>query len=100
MLTDFKTFAELVRSKVGDAEILFLAIKPSLARWELWPAMRDANALISAYTEDRAGMGYVDVATPLLGEDGTPGPFFVEDGLHLNANGYLVWTQVLAEFLN
>ena len=99
VFADFKAFTELVRSKVGQAEILFLAIKPSLARWELWPQMRDANALISAYTADRPGMDYVDVATPLLGEDGTPGPFFVEDGLHLNANGYLVWTQVLAEFL-
>lgn len=100
VFADFRTFSELVRQKVGDAEILFVAIKPSLARWELWPQMHRANQLIEAYMAEQPGMTYVDVATATLNEDGTPnGAFFVEDGLHLNANGYLVWTQVLGAHL-
>ena len=32
----------------------------------------------------------------MIGKDGNPKPdFFVEDGLHLTAEGYKVWTQML-----
>ena len=99
VFADFKAFANLVRQKVGDAEILFLSIKPSLARWELWPQMRKANQLVSDYMAEQQDMTYVDLATVLLNEEGEPGEFFVADGLHLNSIGYLVWTQTLTPYL-
>jgi len=39
---------------------------------------------------------YVDIATPVLGDDGTPKKeLSVGDGLHLNARGYELWTSIL-----
>ena len=45
-------------------------------------------------------MHFVDVATPLLGEDGRPrGELFQGDRLHLSSAGYAVWTRTLRPVL-
>lgn len=42
---------------------------------------------------------YVDLATPLLDERGEPRDVYVDDGLHLNADGYDLWNAALAPYL-
>ncbi|MFP3947570.1 MAG: SGNH/GDSL hydrolase family protein [Longimicrobiales bacterium] len=97
---DFLQFTSLVLSELPDAEILFVSIKPSLARWSLWPEMVEANELIRAFTENSDNLHYVDVATPMLGSDGEPVPeLFVQDGLHMTDDGYEIWTEVVGDAL-
>lgn len=101
---DYRTFVLKVLAARADTRIVFLAIKPSPARWALWPKMQAANERIRAYGEgynsDRpAGplLFYADVATPMLTADGrTQADLYVEDGLHLSVKGYDLWTGVLA----
>ncbi|MCF6237619.1 MAG: hypothetical protein L3J79_02195, partial [Candidatus Marinimicrobia bacterium] len=53
-----------------------------------------AKSLIKAYVDQHKTLYYMDVFTPMLGADGTPRPEIVgEDGLHMNAAGYAVWTK-------
>ena len=96
---DFKEFAARVRQESDATRILFISIKPSVARWELWPVMSEANALIRSYIEEQRGMTYVDLASPLLNDAGEPKEVFIADGLHLNAYGYALWTEALAPYL-
>lgn len=97
---DFLRFTSLVRSALPDTEILFVSIKPSLARWSLWPEMVAANELIRAFAENNDRIHYVDVATPMLGPDGEPIPeLFVQDGLHMTDDGYEIWTEVVGNAL-
>jgi lysophospholipase L1-like esterase len=92
----FIAFARRVRARLPGTPILYLSIKPSPARWARWPAMREANALVAAYAEAMPGVEFVDVATCLLGADGTPNPaYYAEDALHLSEAGYAQWTRVL-----
>ena len=43
---------------------------------------------------------FVDVWEPMLTEDGKPNPdLFVEDGLHMNEKGYVIWTRLVRESL-
>jgi hypothetical protein len=45
---------------------------------------------------DPARLGYIDVATPMLGPDGRPrAELFKADGQHLSAKGYALWTEVV-----
>ena len=44
---DFEKFVELVHDKLPDTEIIYLPVKPSLARWKLWPKMQETNALVA-----------------------------------------------------
>lgn len=97
---DYIALVERVQSDLPDTELVFMSIKPSTARWEFWPEMVEANRLVREYSEKRPSLGYVDVATPLLDGQGQPKDVFVEDGLHLNENGYRFWQRVLAPLLD
>ncbi|MBC8342038.1 MAG: hypothetical protein H8E63_10305 [Proteobacteria bacterium] len=101
VFADFVVFVDRVRRQIGeDVSVVYIAIKPSRARWKLWPKMARANALIAAWASTTRGVDYADIATPMLTnvEAGSPPPadLFVEDGLHLSAKGYTMWTRVLA----
>lgn len=101
VFADFVVFVDRVRHKVGDeVSIVYIAIKPSRERWKLWPKMARANALIAAWAKTTSGVDYADIAAPMLAdvEAGSPPPadLFVDDGLHLSAKGYTLWTRVLA----
>ena len=100
VLADYEAFVRAVGEANPSTQIVFLAIKPSLARWPRWPEMRAANARVRSFSETGAHLRYVDVATPMLGADGMPRPeLFVSDGLHLSEAGYELWTSVVGESL-
>jgi lysophospholipase L1-like esterase len=93
---DFRHFLEIVHSELPATRVLYLSIKPSLLRQGLAEAQHRANELIEkiATADDR--LEYVDVASPLLDADGKPRPeLFGWDRLHLNDEGYRVWTSLL-----
>ena len=77
-----------------------MAIKPSKLRWEKWPVMAEANRMVKEYTAERPRLGYADLATPLLDGQGKPKDVFMEDGLHLDKEGYRLWQEALAPFLD
>jgi lysophospholipase L1-like esterase len=97
---DFKAFVSAVQEKLPRTKILYLSIKPSLLRWKLIDKIRKTNALIEAECKKSDRLVFVDVGTPLLGEDGQPRKeLFAKDGLHLSPEGYQVWTRVLTPLL-
>jgi lysophospholipase L1-like esterase len=96
IVSDFRTIAERVHRELPKAQVVFLAIKPSLARWHLVESTREANALLQQMVREDRRRTYVDVFTPMLNGNGTPRPeLFVADGLHLTPEGYALWTRIL-----
>ena len=58
--------------------------------------MSKANDLIRAFSEKSGRLFVADLDTPLLGDNGWPNDaLFLADRLHLNADGYRVWTKAL-----
>jgi lysophospholipase L1-like esterase len=97
---DFQAFVRLVNIRLPNTKIVYLPIKPSLVRWPMWPEMKVVNALIEALSKTDDGLEYVDTATPMLGDDGQPRKeLFLDDGLHLNATGYELWSDTLSLIL-
>jgi lysophospholipase L1-like esterase len=104
VFADYKRLVSLVRHRLPETRIAFIAIKPSLARWNLINEIRRTNALVQGYvradSSHDARLQYVDVFTPMLGPDGTPRKeLFVDDGLHMNTRGYALWKETLDPFL-
>jgi lysophospholipase L1-like esterase len=100
VLRDYREFVAKVHGALPDGKIVFIAIKPSLRRWNLVGTMREANKLVREYSDSNAKLEFVDVDPPMLGSDGKPRPeLFVEDGLHMTAEGYRVWTALVRPFL-
>jgi lysophospholipase L1-like esterase len=93
---DFRAFVRKVRAKLPETRIVFVAIKPSIKRWELIETIRRANALVAADCAQDDRLSFVDVDGPMLGEDGKPrAELLREDGLHLNDRGYELWTKLV-----
>jgi lysophospholipase L1-like esterase len=97
---DFKAFVARVRESLPETPIVYISIKPSIARWSQRDTQRDANQLIAADCEQDDTLEFVDVWPVMLGEDGTPRKeLFVEDGLHLNETGYEAWVELVRPIL-
>ena len=100
VFADYVKFADAVHAKLPETDIIYVAIKPSVSRWALWPEMKAANALVAKRCEDEPKEHFADIAPLLLGEDGKPdAKFFVKDGLHLSEAGYKAWSEYLAPML-
>ncbi len=97
---DYEAFVAAVRAKLPETKIVYIGIKPSIARWKLVDKVRAANKLIQTATEKDEHQVFVDVDAPMIGEDGTPRKeLFRDDGLHLSAAGYEVWNELVAPHL-
>lgn len=93
---DFQAFAKLIHDKLPKTKILWLAIKPSLKRWEMFGQQKAANALVKELCEKDSRLVFVDTVTPMLGTDGKPIPdLFVKDGLHMTDKGYALWNELV-----
>lgn len=94
---DFRAFAETIHAALPECRILYIPIKPSIARQKLLTLQQEANALIEKQCAARPGtLEYLDLATPLLAKDGTLRPeLYKKDGLHLSPAGYAIWEELL-----
>lgn len=96
LLEDCKTFAERVHQKLPETRILYLSVKPSVKRTLLFDRQREANKLIADWitgSKDQR-LVFVDIVTPMLDAAGKVRPeLFSKDLLHMNAEGYKVWTK-------
>ena len=97
----FKAFAVTIHKDLPDCRILFIPIKPSIARQKLLPLQREANALIEQHCATQPDkLQYLDLATPLLGPGDTLRPeLYQKDGLHLSPAGYEIWNRILRPHL-
>ena len=97
---DFASFVKKVRAALPETQIVFVAIKPSPARWKFYKQQQETNELVRRQCEAAKNLVYVDVVRPMLGDDGQPRrELFVQDQLHLSNAGYELWTRLLAPHL-
>jgi lysophospholipase L1-like esterase len=96
----FKKFAAKIHKALPETRIFALSIKPSPSRWDRWPDMKKANELLKAECGRNPLLTYIDIATPMLGRDGTPKrEIFTDDELHMNRKGYELWTRTIKPVL-
>jgi lysophospholipase L1-like esterase len=97
--TVYQRFVQLftmIRSRMPNASVAFVSIKPSPSRAHLMPEVKQANALIKNFLAAKRRTAFVDVFNPMLGADGKPRPeLFLEDSLHMNSKGYEIWQRQL-----
>jgi lysophospholipase L1-like esterase len=96
VVSDFSAFCKRIHAELPGTRIVFIAIKPSPARWKFAQEQQAANERIRQLCEDSKRLAFVDVWAPMLGDDGQPRrELFVDDMLHLNAAGYELWTKLV-----
>ncbi|WP_420152909.1 SGNH/GDSL hydrolase family protein [Siphonobacter sp.] len=96
----FCTLVERLKKKLPDVPLVYVSIKPSLARWDLIEKIKHTNALIAEKIKQTPGFTYLDITHAMLGANHRPRPeLFEADGLHLSPAGYQVWTKLLRPYV-
>jgi lysophospholipase L1-like esterase len=98
---DFAQFAAKVKEQLPECrKVIFVAIKPSVKRWALADTIKTTNQLIRTNCEKDERLHFLDIWTPMLDANGQPRPeLLLEDGLHMNADGYKIWNNALEAIL-
>lgn len=100
LLGHFVRFVQHVRSALPATRVAYMSIKPSPSRLAYMAAMREANLLIQTFVLNDDRLDYIDVHTAMLDHDGRARPeLFVRDQLHLSAEGYGLWRQIVSAHL-
>ncbi|MDR3444972.1 MULTISPECIES: SGNH/GDSL hydrolase family protein [unclassified Dyella] len=100
VLASFQSFVARAREGVPGVPIVYVSIKPSLARLALWPTMKAANDKIRDWAATQKSIRFVDVAPAMLDAQGKLRPeLFRPDGLHMQPAGYALWIAALKPVL-
>lgn len=99
----FERFEKLftsIRTALPRVSIVFISMKPSPSRIRYHEELKKANQLISDFMKTRKRALYVDIFSLMLDKDGRPmEDLFVEDRLHMNDKGYVIWRNALEPVL-
>lgn len=97
---DVVQFVHVIHSKLPDAWVYVLSIKPSYARWSIWPKMNEANHLIEEFLRSDDHAQYVDVASTMFDANGDlPEDLFLADGIHPSSKCYALWAAIIKPIL-
>jgi lysophospholipase L1-like esterase len=100
VLADYEAFVAKVHDRLPKTRIVYIGIKPSIARWKIVDKVREANKRIADRAAKDERLVFVDVDGPMLGDDGRPrAELFKPDGLHLNDDGYALWKKLVEPHL-
>jgi len=96
VVADTREFIDLLRNRSPKSKLVFIAIKPSIARWKLMDKMRETNQRAQKLVASYPGGVFVNIESKILGDDGKPrAELFRADGLHLNEKGYEILNEAV-----
>lgn len=97
---DFVAFVETVRGRYPETPVAYIAVKPSIARRNLMDVADRANMLIREWAAGQHDVAFLDIFSPMLDARGEPRPeLFLDDGLHMTEQGYVLWRAVVGAWL-
>jgi lysophospholipase L1-like esterase len=97
---DFKDFVAKIHRKLPKTDIVYIALSPSVARWNNADKEKSLNRMVLEFTRKNKRVKYLDDADVSLGADGKPRPdLFIEDKLHFNAEGNKLFAARVRKFL-
>ena len=100
MADAFRQFVAKIHDALPGTRVTYMAMKPCASRWAKIDLFREGNRLVEAFAKTDARLSFADTFSPLLDAAGRPDDaFFQEDRLHLNAQGYAVWRDVVRPHL-
>ena len=97
---DYMAFVKKVRDTLPETKVIFMAIKPSIKRWDKIEQIRTANYTIQEWSNNYPNLKFLNIDTPMIGTDGLPKKELLDDDdLHLSDAGYELWTSLLLNLL-
>lgn len=92
----FKFFLKQIRARHPETPFLWVEITPTKNRWAQWEEIKLVNQKIKAYCDKTPHLYFVETADAFLTQEGLPRTeLFIEDQLHLNSQGYALWSSII-----
>ncbi len=96
----YQTFVKKVKTQLPKTRIVFFAIKPSPSRIQHFDKQKDFNKRLWQWVQQEKGLYFIDTFNRMLDSEGKPdAKLFKPDMLHMNADGYAIWTIQVQKFL-
>ena len=92
-----KKFVEKINKKYPNTNIGYITIKPSVERKNKLSDIKKINKGVKLIANDFPNLVYIDVYNKLLDKGKVTSKFLLQDGLHLNKEGYKVLTRAVKE---
>lgn len=92
-----KKFIEKINEKYPNTNIGYITIKPSVERKKKLSDIKKINKGVKLIANDFPNLVYIDVYNKLLDKGEVTSKFLLQDGLHLNKEGYKVLTRAVKE---
>ena len=92
-------FLEKVHKKFPDAIIYNIAIKPSLERENELTKIKEINTRLATLSQTLPYFFQIDFYQKMIRDNSIRKELFLQDGLHLNAEGYIVLKGTIEEKL-
>lgn len=100
VFAEYRAFVVKVHKRLPRTQIVYISLCPAPARWAERDANRRLNTLIGEYARRRPYLKYVETYDMTLGPNGEAREeLFVEDRLHLNAEGYRLLAERVRPFM-
>jgi len=85
-----------LRHEQPNVQIYLLPVTPTPVRYKYWPRIQVTNSMLRKIAESTPGVYYIPTAYAFLDRDGHPrAELFKSDRLHLNDDGYHVWSKII-----
>lgn len=97
----FRKTLYIIRRQFRDTPVFWVSVTPTPLRWHVWPEIKEAGEMIREICEDHRNTYYIDTERYFTNPSGLPrAELFLDDRLHLNEEGYKVWSGVIKNELN
>lgn len=90
----------VAREHRPGAPVLLVEVTPTRSRYDAWPKIRELNAMLREVCFTEPNVHFVATAETFLTHDNQPREnLFVDDQLHLNEEGYVIWGKIIRDRL-
>ena len=87
---------KLIRNIHKHIPIFLIETTPTPKRWKVWGKILQANKKLESFCKQEENLFYISTRDKFIGGDGLPiKSFFVADELHLNTDGYKLWSGII-----
>ncbi len=97
----FSHVLKTIRKKYKDTPVFWIAITPTPLRWNAWPQITEANKMIGQLCQQHKNTYFIRTELDFLNAAQLPREeLFLPDSLHLNTQGYALWTKIIRKELS
>lgn len=97
----FHYILKIIRNKFPDTPVFWIAVTPTALRWNAWPEITKAGKQIEQLCRKKENTYFIRTDYAFLNTLQQPREeLFLSDSLHLNAQGYAVWTDLIRKELS